>query len=109
VKRESTWQFPADHPAFVGHFPGVPIVPGVLLLDAALHTLEQVSGQHVVQIASTKFLRPVRPNQSVKSLCSIDANNRGQFEISCDEQRVATGQVRFSDNTIASTPHEYPL
>jgi 3-hydroxymyristoyl/3-hydroxydecanoyl-(acyl carrier protein) dehydratase len=33
--------FASDHPALAGHFPGHPIIPGVLLLDEALHALER--------------------------------------------------------------------
>ena len=31
----------ADHPALPGHFPGRPIVPGVLLLDAVLQAMRR--------------------------------------------------------------------
>ena len=52
-----------DHPAFAGHFPGFPVLPGAALLDEAL--------KHIVlahrldlsrwQLAAVKFLEPVRP------------------------------------------------
>ena len=35
---------PLDHPAFAGHFPGKPILPGVVLLDVALQTIAGASG-----------------------------------------------------------------
>ncbi|MBS1142561.1 MAG: hypothetical protein H6R13_4014, partial [Proteobacteria bacterium] len=33
---ECTWRAPSDHPALTGHFPGRPIMPGVVLLDQAI-------------------------------------------------------------------------
>ena len=39
---------PDDHPSLPGHFPGHPVVPGVVLLDRVLQAIEQVtaSGPH---------------------------------------------------------------
>ena len=37
----TTLTISADHPALAGHFSGVPIVPGVLLLDETLRALEE--------------------------------------------------------------------
>lgn len=48
---------PADHPSAAGHFPGNPIIPGALLLDAALETM----GMQSAVIRNAKFLRPIRP------------------------------------------------
>ncbi len=35
------FRIPADHPALPGHFPGRPLVPGVLVLDAALALIDR--------------------------------------------------------------------
>jgi 3-hydroxymyristoyl/3-hydroxydecanoyl-(acyl carrier protein) dehydratase len=57
-------RFPASHPAFPGHFPGSPIVPGALLLAAALEALGL--GGAGTSIASAKFLRPVAPEEEIE-------------------------------------------
>lgn len=59
-----TLRFPASHPAFPGHFPGAPVVPGALLLAAALaaHGL----GGAGTRIAAVKFLQPVGPDEEIE-------------------------------------------
>ena len=91
MDREATLVFDADHPAFAGHFPGAPIVPGVLLLDAAVAALEQQTGQRVAQIASAKFLRPVAPGQ-ILSL-AWDAPTATRFEIKSGPHLAASGSL----------------
>ncbi|NHO34089.1 AMP-binding protein [Acetobacter fallax] len=54
--------FPADHPAFPGHFPGQPVVPGALLLDCGL----ELAGLNPTKIDQVKFLRPVRPEETLR-------------------------------------------
>ncbi len=58
---EFVCRFPADAAFFAGHFPGRPIVPGVLLLDQAILYAEacQGGGARRWQIAQAKFFRPV--------------------------------------------------
>ena len=68
---ETTLCIAPDHPAFAGHFPGAPIVPGVVLLDAAMYAALQTqrsstsgdvdNASPVCQISSAKFLSPVGP------------------------------------------------
>jgi 3-hydroxyacyl-[acyl-carrier-protein] dehydratase len=49
----------ADHPSLPGHFPGTPIVPGVVILDEILAALtEWREDSHVTAIRAVKFLAP---------------------------------------------------
>jgi 3-hydroxymyristoyl/3-hydroxydecanoyl-(acyl carrier protein) dehydratase len=60
---EFVWAVPADHPAFPGHFPGQPIVPGVVLLDQAILFAEQLIQRPGLnwQVGNAKFFSPVQP------------------------------------------------
>jgi 3-hydroxymyristoyl/3-hydroxydecanoyl-(acyl carrier protein) dehydratase len=44
----NAWQVVAEnHPALPGHFPGNPVVPGVVLLDRVLDAVRREAGQDV--------------------------------------------------------------
>jgi 3-hydroxymyristoyl/3-hydroxydecanoyl-(acyl carrier protein) dehydratase len=57
----------ADHPAFAGHFPGMPILPGAVLLDEALRIIEMDLGIDLIewQLTAAKFLESIRPGDRV--------------------------------------------
>ncbi len=80
-----------DHPVFAGHFPGRPIVPGVLLLDAALLAVESATGLTVQGIAAAKFLSPTVPGDTPTLDYEVDGT-AVRFEIRCDARKVATGR-----------------
>lgn len=61
-----TFTVQADHPALAGHFPGNPVVPGVVLLDhVASAILAAHLGHRLAAVPQVKFLRPVRPGERV--------------------------------------------
>lgn len=66
---------PADHPALPGHFPGQPIVPGVVILDFVQRALEDQSGTSAVRlkIGQVKFLQPLLPDQTA----TLDFERKG--------------------------------
>lgn len=89
----------ADHPAFAGHFPGQPIVPGVLLLDLAQRAIEQQTGCVLVGLAAAKFHRPVGPGEPLELQYELRANAVA-FEIRSATRLVASGRFLLP----ASTP-----
>jgi 3-hydroxymyristoyl/3-hydroxydecanoyl-(acyl carrier protein) dehydratase len=80
-----------DHPVFTGHFPGRPIVPGVLLLDAAQLEVESAIGHTVFGIASAKFLSPTVPGDRLSLAYEFDGT-AVRFDIRCETRKVASGR-----------------
>jgi hypothetical protein len=76
MKGARTLTVPADHPAFAGHFPGMPVLPGAALLDAVLRVLEEDLAFDPLewQITTAKFLEPVRPGDVLIVEHSADAD-----------------------------------
>ena len=95
----------ADHPAYAGHFPGQPILPGVVLLDEALFALAALQGVAAAtgQIKSAKFLSPVRPGESLRLDYSATAPGVFRFELKAAERVAASGVVAFAAEAEAST------
>lgn len=60
-----TVTIPANHPALPGHFPGAPVVPGVLLLEAAIRLATNTGPGPISGVASTKFRATVLPDEVV--------------------------------------------
>ncbi len=73
----------ADHPAYAGHFPGRPILPGVVLLDEALRALAGGMDMDAAgaRIRSAKFLSPVSPGESLLLRCDATASGDFRCEI----------------------------
>lgn len=90
----------ADHPCFAGHFPGRPIVPGVLLLDLAQRTIEAATGLSLVGLFATKFLSPVLPGEAL-TLSYETGAGQVRFEWLRGEQAVANGRYAVSEQGAA--------
>ncbi len=69
-----------DHPSLPGHFPGRPIVPGVLLLADIFALLDAAHpGFSVTALEQAKFLRTVRPGEVVALASRMGEGGRVHF------------------------------
>ena len=89
---EARLRFSAAHPAFAGHFPGSPMVPGALLLAAALDALALARAD--LEIVSAKFLHPVVPETDVQVRCIAGAARASRLELRAAGRLVATAVLR---------------
>jgi len=95
ITHNEKFHIAADHPALPGHFPGNPVVPGVVLLDHIVATIERAWGLRVGGFPQVKFLRPLRPVQSVE--LAIERDDAGaRFRILDGAKVVASGSIELS-------------
>lgn len=89
----------SDHPALPGHFPGRPIVPGVVILDHVLAAIESAYGPlGALRLPQVKFLRPLLPGQgahiALEAVAQADADTpRWRFRVESAGTTLASGEV----------------
>lgn len=85
----------ADHPAYAGHFPGHPVLPGVVLIDAALAAIADQTGHALStrELASAKFLSPVMPGEALTLERRTTDSGAIEFTIHAGERMVARGTL----------------
>ena len=91
-----TWQarfaIPADHPCLPGHFPGRPVVPGVVLLDQVMQAA-RAAGLDADSLPSAKFLAPIGPAQEVTLLLRRTESGCVAFTGSVDGALAFKGEL----------------
>jgi 3-hydroxymyristoyl/3-hydroxydecanoyl-(acyl carrier protein) dehydratase len=82
-----------EHPALPGHFPGAPIVPGVLLLDEMMRAAQTRPGSTSGRwrIGTAKFLKPVRPGELLTLEHEALPNGSLRFCVARGGEPVAQG------------------
>jgi 3-hydroxymyristoyl/3-hydroxydecanoyl-(acyl carrier protein) dehydratase len=84
-----------EHPALAGHFPGMPVVPGVVLLDETLHAIGAAidADLSACRIGSIKFLSPLLPGQAVEVHYDAGDDTAIRFTLTHGARKVATGVI----------------
>ena len=103
----------AGHPALPGHFPGDPLVPGVVLLEQVALAVRAWRGQRLARVLEAKFMAPLLPAQAATLRLTEAAPNgstpggsnqgktelenpRIRFEIRRDDSLLARGIIEVA-------------
>jgi 3-hydroxyacyl-[acyl-carrier-protein] dehydratase len=102
VRAEARKQFSGEEAFFQGHFPGDPIVPGVLVTEAMAQTAGIAIGGPgktflLTAIRAMKFLRPIRPGEEIHFQARRVGEAGGLVQCAVEarvkEELVAEGQL----------------
>lgn len=89
---------PLDHPSLPGHFPGQPVVPGVVILDQVeAHARALLgAGMRLRRIPQVKFLAPLLPGETASiELDPAAGQGRVRFRIVRGSVLLASGELVF--------------
>jgi 3-hydroxyacyl-[acyl-carrier-protein] dehydratase len=98
-----------NEPFFVGHFPGNPVMPGVLIIEALAqvgavallgHPQYRDKTAFFAGIDGVRFKRPVRPGDTLRLEVQIGKVRRnigtGTGRATVDEELAAEGEILFA-------------
>lgn len=91
TEQTASLRAPLEHPCYAGHFPGRPIVPGVVLLELVIEALDRGAPRAV---GTVKFLRAVNPGEPF-TLRYRGAGPRVSFRCESGAQLLVEGSLTF--------------
>ncbi len=98
-----------DHPCFAGHFPGHPVLPGVLLLDRVLAVARAELNDQLAQctVYNVKFLAEIGPGAELDIAVVPARAQEHKFTVhlqsdSAEPILACSGQLRLHDSSAAA-------
>ena len=105
VRVSARRHFPDDEPFFAGHFPAMPVVPGVFVLEALAECVRQkfLPGARLVGAPLVRFRRRVSPGETLELTATPvggeDGRQRFDGLASVDGQRAVQATLEFRIGT----------
>ena len=95
----------ANHPSLAGHFPGHPVVPGVVMLGEVMNVIRQATGRNIefVGMPSAKFLSPLNPGETLTIRLDQQADCTMEFTCTTGSRVITSGCLRYRIVADAST------
>lgn len=98
-----SFKIPVQHPCLPGHFPGRPIVPGVVLLERVETILKKhFADWEITELNQVKFLQPVLPEESIElqvDSSKLESHHSIAFQLKNigNQNRVAMGKIKLTN------------
>ncbi|RLQ87971.1 3-hydroxyacyl-ACP dehydratase FabZ [Notoacmeibacter ruber] len=99
----------ANEPQFMGHFPGQPVFPGVLIIEAMAQTAGAICARHTggggksvvyfMTIDNAKFRRPVGPGDVLELHVKKEKQRRNIWRFACEA--IVSGQ-KVAEATVSA-------
>lgn len=96
----TSFSIPIDHPSLPGHFPGRPLVPGVILLERVIEAVASEClalglepPRQSLRLPQVKFLHPLLPGETARIELERSAAARWRFRVLRGATLLASGEV----------------
>jgi len=100
----ATIKFYGEHKVFEGHFPGNPIVPGVVQIQIIKDLLEKVTEGKLFlnKTKSVKFLNIINPDKTGSVLFEIKFDKEGEknYKVKCIVKKGSLVFLKYSGNAL---------
>jgi 3-hydroxyacyl-[acyl-carrier-protein] dehydratase len=85
----------ASHPSLPGHFPGDPIVPGVLILQRVIKAAERLFAGAVTAVTVAKFHARLKPDEKFRVAFEHSNADAVSFRVVRGEILIASGMLKL--------------
>jgi 3-hydroxymyristoyl/3-hydroxydecanoyl-(acyl carrier protein) dehydratase len=97
-----THQIESLHPSLPGHFPGNPIVPGVLILQRVLKAAANSFGAAVAEVTVAKFHARLKPDEQFNVVLERSAKDAVHFRVLRGDTLISGGILKLAGGRAES-------
>ena len=98
----------SNHPSLAGHFPGHPVVPGVVMLGEIMNAIREMAKEKIefLGMPSAKFMSPLNPGEPLTIRFDQAGDGVTEFTCTTGARLIATGCLRYrivADNSTGDS------